>query len=27
MIMIKAYSIDDGIAELNKRVAEIKGWN
>ncbi len=27
MIMIKSYSIDEGIAELNKRVAEIKGWN
>lgn len=26
MIMIKSYSVDDGIAELNKRVAEIKGW-
>lgn len=27
MIMIKAYSIDEGIAELTKRVKEIKGWN
>lgn len=27
MIMIKAYTIDEGIAELTKRVAEIKGWN
>ncbi|WP_367565142.1 sugar ABC transporter substrate-binding protein [Lacrimispora sp.] len=26
MIMIKQYSIDDGIKELNERVAEIKGW-
>lgn len=27
MIMIKSYSIDEGIAELTKRVKEIKGWN
>lgn len=26
MIMIGEYSIDEGIAELTKRVAEIKGW-
>lgn len=26
MIMIHSYSVDDGIAELNERVAEIKGW-
>lgn len=26
MIMIKSYSVDDGIAELTKRVSEIKGW-
>ncbi len=27
MIMIHSYSVDDGIAELTERVAEIKGWN
>ncbi|WP_312107019.1 sugar ABC transporter substrate-binding protein [Lachnoclostridium sp.] len=27
MIMIKSYSIDDGLAELTKRVSDIKGWN
>lgn len=27
MIMIKSYTIDEGIDELNQRVAEIKGWN
>lgn len=26
MIMIKQYTVDQGIEELNKRVAEIKGW-
>ena len=26
MIMIGEYTIDEGIEELNKRVAEIKGW-
>ncbi len=26
LIMIESYSVDDGIAELNERVAEIKGW-
>lgn len=26
MIMIHSYSVDEGIAELNERVAEIKGW-
>lgn len=26
MIMIGEYTVDEGIAELNKRVAEIKGW-
>lgn len=26
MIMIKAYTIDEGIAELTQRVKEIKGW-
>lgn len=26
MIMIKAYTVDEGIAEIDKRVAEIKGW-
>lgn len=26
MIMIKQYTVDEGIAELNKRVSEIKGW-
>lgn len=27
MIMIKSYSVDDGIKELTERVAKIKGWN
>ena len=27
MIMIHSYSVDEGIAELTERVAEIKGWN
>ncbi len=27
MIMIHSYSVDEGIAELTKRVGEIKGWN
>ena len=27
MIMIKSYSIDEGIEEMTARVAEIKGWN
>ena len=27
MIMIKAYSVDDGIKEMTERVAKIKGWN
>ena len=26
MIMIHSYSVDEGIAELTERVAEIKGW-
>ena len=26
MIMIHSYSVDEGIQELNERVAEIKGW-
>ncbi|MEG7530379.1 MAG: sugar ABC transporter substrate-binding protein [Hungatella sp.] len=26
MIMIESYTVDEGIAELNKRVGEIKGW-
>lgn len=26
MIMVGEYTVDEGIAELNKRVAEIKGW-
>ena len=27
MIMIHSYSVDEGLAELTERVAEIKGWN
>ncbi|MBS6642759.1 MAG: sugar ABC transporter substrate-binding protein [Clostridiaceae bacterium] len=27
MIMIKAYSVDDGMKEMTERVAKIKGWN
>ncbi len=27
MIMIHSYGVDEGIAELTERVAEIKGWN
>ena len=26
MVMIGEYTVDEGIAELNRRVAEIKGW-
>jgi multiple sugar transport system substrate-binding protein len=26
LIMIESYSVDDGLAELQERVAEIKGW-
>ena len=26
MVMIGEYTLDEGIAELNRRVAEIKGW-
>ena len=26
LIMIESYAVDDGLAELQERVAEIKGW-